>query len=114
MVAFRTEAADHTVAIASFLAIGIHPSSEVARIRVVRIAVVASFDRNQDATSYLVAGNPFVVGHILVAASFVVSHTFQVADRTWATEVDSRVVGTFLPSLVIAYLASAEEAYHPS
>ena len=115
VVAFRTEVAGHIVAVASFLAIGIHPSFvEASRILVVHIAMVASVDRNQVATS-LAVGSPSVVGHILVAASSVVNPSFLVVDRTWVTEVDS-LVATFLPSLVIAYLAFpfVEEAYRPS
>lgn len=113
--AFRTEVAGHIMAIvASFLAIRIHPSFvEASRILVVHIAMVASVDRNQVATS-LAVGSPSVVGHILVAASSVVNPSFQVVDHTWVTEVDS-LVATF-PSLVIAYLAFpfVEEAYRPS
>lgn len=99
--------------VASFLVIDIHPSFEVAGILVVRIAMVASVDRNQVATSYLVVGSPFVVGHILVAAtSFVVSPSFQVVNRTWVIVAeDSRVVA-FLPSLVVI-ASSAEEACRP-
>lgn len=115
VIAFRTEVAGHIVAVvASFLAIGIHPSFvEASRILVVHIAMVASVDRNQVATS-LAVGSPSVVGHILVAASSVVNPSFQVVDHTWVTEVDS-LVATF-PSLVIAYLAFpfVEEAYRPS
>jgi hypothetical protein len=121
MVAFRIEEADPSFAVvASFLAIRIHPSFVVvSRILVVHIVVVASVDRiNQVATSCLVVGSPSVVGHILAVASLV-SPSFQVVDHTsvaWATaEVDSRVA-TFLPSLVIAYLAtsSVAEACRPS
>ena len=115
VVAFRTEVAGHIVAIvASFLAIGIHPSFvEASRILVVHIAMVASVDRNQVVAS-LAVGSPSVVGQILVAASSVVNPSFQVVDHTWVTEVDS-LVATF-PSLVIAYLAFpfVEEAYRPS
>lgn len=116
VVAFRTEVAGHIVAVvASFLAIGIHPSFvEASRILVVHIAMVASVDRNQVVATSLAVGSPSVVGHILVAASSVVNPSFQVVDRTWVTEVDS-LVATF-PSLVIAYLAFpfVEEAYRPS
>lgn len=115
--AFRTEVAGHIEAVvASFLAIGIHPSFvEASRILVVHIAMVASVDRNQVAATSLAVGSPSVVGHILVAASSVVNPSFLVVDRTWVTEVDS-LVATFLPSLVIAYLAFpfVEEAYRPS
>jgi len=115
VVAFRTKVAGHIVAVVtSFLAIGIHPSFvEASRILVVHIAMVASVDRNQVATS-LAVGSPSAVGHILVAASSVVNPSFQVVDHTWVTEVDS-LVATF-PSLVIAYLAFpfVEEAYRPS